>query len=517
MKNVKKIGALMLALVMVLAMSSTAFAADMDTNSNGDPTDDNGVIGAFTAADTPIVQGKTIALYKEIKGYNANTEQVYAPTVTYKYTVAPGTSGTAVSDDGSQVIPHDPAQSVSVTTKAGVVVGLTVAGGAAGTASDNPYGTIGWTNTDKLNVSSTGAVNAKTFTLDFSNVVFSEAGIYRYTITEALDGTMTYANTGVTETSDATNGHTRYLDVYVKPASSGVDVNGNNLLDQAADWQIYGYVCFYNNVAINATDSNNAKKTTGFVTGNNGTADVKPDSYYTYDLTISKDVENDNYGKITHSYPFTVIFGNSTITNNIALFTEVGEGVTTNPITPSGSAPTWSGVLKIKDVEGTESKTALDGTTTDTINKNSITYIGIPCGVDVEVYETNDVNGVTYLVETTRTGAANATATDNSVVFTATTPTSAVAQVGYTAWTMTGSKTNAYESTKTLFDTTTVTASTAAADVTTAISAKSAAVENTLLLISPTGVTLRIAPYALILAAGIALLMLSKKRRPAED
>jgi len=515
----KKIWALVLAVVMVMAMSVTAFAADMDTDSNGDPTDNSGVIGAFTAADTAIVQTKTVTLYKEITGYNQNTEQVYAPTVTYKYTVSAGSAGKTVADDGSKVIPHNPAQSVSVTTKAGVVVGLKVAGGSAGTTSENPYGTIGWTNSDKLDASATGEVNVKSFTLDFTNVIFSEAGIYRYMITEDLNGAMTYANTGVTETSDAAKGHTRYLDVYVKPATAGLDDDNDNIVgDEATDWEIYGYVCFYNDESITAENATTVPvKTTGFVSGTtNGTTEVKADSYYTYDLTISKDVENDEFAKAMHSFPFTVIFGNNSITNNIALFTEVGSGVS-NSFAVSGTAPTWSGVIKIKDIDGTEEKTALDGTTTDTINKNSITYIGIPAGVDVEVYETNDVNGVTYSVKTTRTGAANTTATDNSVLFTSDAPTTAVAQVGYTAWTMTGSKTNNYESTKTLFDTTAVTASTAAADVTTAISAKSAAVENTLLLISPTGVVLRVAPYVMILVAGIALLILAKKRKPAKD
>ncbi len=86
-----------------------------------------------------------------------------------------------------------------------------------------------------------GAANTKDIQVDFNNVVFSGAGVYRYKITETLGGTeMTYAKIGVTEGS---GGHERFLDVYVKPSEGYPD--GTN----ASDWDIYGYVCVANGSA----------------------------------------------------------------------------------------------------------------------------------------------------------------------------------------------------------------------------------------------------------------------------
>ena len=121
-------------------------------------------------------------------------------------------------------------------------------------------------------------------------------------------------------------------------------------------------------------------------------------------------------------------------------------------------------------------------------------YIGIPNGTKVEVYETNDVAGVTYQVTTTTDGTDNV---DDAVTHNDT-PTTAEIQTTRAA----------YQSTKT-----SITPTKDADDDT----AHTIAVDNNLQIISPTGVALRVAPYALMLAAGVALLVISRRRKAAAD
>ena len=438
----KKLAALFLALVMVLSVSAAAMATNLDANGEKNP---------FSEKDTPIVvSDKKLILEKELKVYNLDEKKVNAPTITYNYAIAPATvaAGTTVTDNASK---HTSNESVTAPVKAGV-----------GSFS----ATVSWAN-EELDADTNGIKNVKNIEIDFSSVVFTGAGVYRYVITETLADGFTYDNTGVTET---TGTNTRFIDVYVKPSTTFTDGS------TAAEWDIYGFTCFYNNESITDSDKTNvAVKTTGFVDGtNDGTTAILADQYYTYNLTISKTVVNDNYAKATHEFPFTVIFTNGDVTKSILLKTTVADGKATD-FTHAAGAPTWSGIALLKD-------------------SGSIKYIGIPMGTDVEVYETNDVTGATYAVTTTRTNATTATGTD-AMVTDGSKPSTAVSQPA---------EKPAYQSTKSVIDTT----KNADDD-----NVHTIAITNTLVTISPTGVVLRIAPYALILGAGIALLLISRRRK----
>ena len=438
---------------MIMAMANVAFAASL-TGSK---------VGGVTSVDTPTLQDKTITIKKELTVYNVDEATITAPTMSYTYALTAGTADINVTDD---ITDHANSTAVTVKTKAGVTptsVVMTGQGQTTGTA------TIAWAPTETVTASTGGTANYKTLTLDFSSVVFGAAGVYRYVLTE------THAAAGVTVTDNTTNPHVRYLDVYVRPAPTGF-TDGT----AATDWDIYGYVCMVESEEITPsgdTTTTGAVKTDGFVSGSNDSTAYTADSYFTYNVTVSKTVTNDSYAKATHSFPFTVLFTNATITQavDISSSTTGTTGGFTDPASAALSTGTTNGIVTIKD-------------------SSSVKYIGIPNGTQVEVYETNDVTGVTYQVTTTTDGTANV----DAAVTDGTTPTSAVSQTTRAA----------YQSTKT-----TITPTANADDDT----AHTIAVDNNLQVISPTGVTLRVAPYILMLAAGIVLIVLMKSRRRKEE
>ena len=432
-RGFKKFGAFLLTAVMALAMNSTVFAAPEALGGT-----EEGVAGKWTAPDTELVQNTNIDIKKEIIAFNPNGTTVHAPVVTYTYTVTPATvTGLTVTDETGD---HTSNTAVTAPVKAGITTGVVVTGTAAGTAgtATSATGTLVFTNTNTFTTADTGDTNEYDINVDFSGVTFTQPGVYRYQIAETISAA-SYADVAM-EDGDA---NTLYLDVYV-------DGNGD----------IYGYVCM---TANDSVDPSTTTKINGFV---DGTAADNSDKYYTYDLVLSKDVVNDTYGESNIAYPFTVIFSNPENYTSTFTIEETAASGSTGISPAVASAPTWSGVAKVKD--GAD-----------------ITYTGIPAGVDVDVYETNIATGVTYTVSTSVTGGT--AVVDNNVVA-GTTPASAVAQT---------TKAD-YESTKATVNTNAI--------VTT--DAQDVAITNTLLLISPTGFVVRFAPYALVLMGGIFLIVL---------
>lgn len=477
--KLKKIGAIILA-VMMLAVVVVSLA-------DGEVTLTSGEVGGSStfATDNPTSQSKAVKIAKELTVYNKDETTINAPTITYSYKITADNSGVSITDATSD---HANNTAVTVETKAGELTNLSV----NGTAGDT--GTISWTPTETVTAADTGAANLKYLTIDFTNVVFGAAGVYRYVITETPHtNASAYADTGVAETVVPAHGdpevaatagsHVRYLDVYVRPVTTGF-TDGT----VAADWDIYGYVCVLENEDITDagdTATTGAVKTNGFVSGTNDGVPYLADSYYTFNVTVSKTVTNDAYAKATHAFPFTVIFTNAAITENVDINVEAKTtgtvGGFTNPEKAALSAATTKGIVTLKD-------------------SSSVKYVGIPAGTTVEVYETNDMAGVTYQVTTTVDGTTDTTddTVDTSVV-SGSTPTVVRAQ---------GSSKNNYESTKA-----TITSTVNSDDDV----AHTIAVDNNMQLISPTGYISRFAPYALILIGGIALLVVAKKHKKHPD
>ena len=454
MKNtMKKALALALAVLMMASLSVAAFA-------EGEAELTGGEVGGFTSPDKPKVQNKTLILKKELTAYNLDATQIQAPTISYTYAITAGDAGVNVTDATSDHA--DGIGALKVPTKAGITEGVAITG------------TIEWTNAETLNADTDGEANYKDLKINFSNVVFTGPGIYRYVITETAPN---YAASGVTEckAGEVAASHDRYLDVYVKAADSFT--NGST----AEEWDIYGYVCMYENKAITPdgdTTTTGAMKTNGFVAGTNDGTVIKADSYYTFNVTVSKTVVNDNYAKATHAFPFTVIFTNAAVTQSVDISSA------TTGTTPDGFIDPDPAALSVGDTKGVVF--IKDGA--------SVKYIGIPNGTSVEVYETNDMTGVIYQVTTTLTPTGTAPNTDNSVSW-GNAPTVAVAQAA---------EKEAFQSTKATI------ATTADKDDD---NAYAVAVTNRLLTISPTGVSLRVAPYALMLCAGLLLVFFSRRRK----
>ena len=431
-KTIKKIAALIISFTMVMSIGATILATDLE----------DGEVGGFAPnnQDTPTVYSdETVSILKELTAYNVDESTINAPTISYTYTVTAG----SVASITDQPEDHESDEAVQVDTKAGVLTGLQVNGNPGAT------GTIAWTTDDTLDASDTGEANKKPLDIDFSGVVFGEPGVYRYVITETLTGSgATYAESGVTE-KDTT--HTRYLDVYVKAADTDF-ISG----ETAEEWEIYGFVCLYDDVDVTP----DTVKINGFVAGQDTDGnEVKADSYYTYNVTVSKILTNDNYN-MGHEFPMEIVFRNEPVTNDILLSATV-----------NGNATDYQhNAGAVSDLGGTA--TIASG--------SSIKYIGIPCGTTVEVTETNDAVGATYL--TTLTVDAG-------------TPTSKIVVYNDVS------------------DTATITPDPDEADDV----AHTVEFENVLQMISPTGVIVRSAPYILLLGTGVALFVLSRSFKKKEE
>ena len=452
MKKLKKIGSILMAAVMTMALSATAFAANNDGDIGGD-----GIAGNWSSQDTPIVQSAgTVKLYKELTFYNPESVSVNAPSITYTYTVSSGSEGREIFDSESN---HATGAAAHAITKAGILSGVNVngSGEASGIVSFSP-------NDDPYAASVNGTKQTKPISIDFSKVTCTGAGVYRYKITETASA---YNSSGVVEGSA---GHIRYLDVYVKDGAS------------EGAYEIYGFVCFINDNSIDgranpalATPAA-AEKTEGFVAipdpdGDPSTNDgITADEYYTFNLKIEKKLVGDQ-AMNNHEFPFSLDFVNNTVTGDVLPI-----------VSGTGTVPT----LTAGDINGMDQ----NGTYLKLANGKTAIFEGIPVGTTVTINEMNDVTGTIYTVST-EGGTTNQTAGMS---------------VNWNSWTDKVENWTAVTALQKTADDNTVKAE----------KNMTVLFTNTLLQISPTGVALRVAPYVLMMAAGAVLLLFARRFRRAE-
>ena len=410
-KFISKLSAAALTAAVVLSTGITVSA-------EGATSLTNGVAG--TGAGTALE--KVVEIEKELLVYNPSEAVVAAPQITYTYTLTAGTADKIITDS----------EKISGWTIPGVLPATTTA-------------TVVYNNED-INAAAAGESNIKTFNFDFSGVSYPKAGIYRYVVTETTDVAKSAA--GI---EDGTISNVRYLDVYVRDARTG-----------ETGRQIYGYVLmsYDNDVDGQATATTNtvtqAVKTTGFVaaTDADGSSALTPDIYKTYNLTVGKTLNGDDY-MLEHQFPFTINFTNGGVTQNVLLKVETtGNATAAEPAAGAINAAAYT-------------PTIADSAT--------VKYVGIPKASTQTVKETDDVHGTTY----------------------------------YSSYQIDGGAASAQFPIMENDDSQTATL----------VEADETPVDHTIqftnefALISPTGVAWRVAPYALLLIAGICFAVYSQKRR----
>ena len=456
----KKIGALLLA-IMMIAVVGLAYATDADDTYTGSGNDNADNFTGLTA------NPQTIPITKGIVFFNANGSAVYEPNVTFKYEVAPDT---AVAADGTTATVTD-----DVPVVRNVYPGP--AEGVIGTTISFAANTTNGTHT----AAADGTEVEKTEALTLNISKFERPGIYRYIITESVMSPATGADdsaklqaVGLTA-RNANYDNTRYLDVYIRNGSSGLEMYG------AVIFKTTGASGDEGKDSITTT----TKKTTGFEpnpTGDDSITyenDPNVDKYYTYDFTVKKTVSGSMADK-NHEFPFYV-----TVSNSIsgAMFTYTADN--TETFTDATNA---RGVVTLTAANFSIGSNA-DTSNLTLKNNDTIKLVGLPSSQATELAVVVKEFNNTYDQYTASVSAVSTTQ-----------PSIA--------------KTNDTIESNGVMNASTGSVETASFDVkTNDVASQILTIENNLTEISPTGVVLRIAPYALMLAAGIFLLLISRKRK----
>ena len=446
----KKIGALLLA-IMIIAVVGLAYAADGD---NLIPND----------GKVPSATNGTVTFEKTIILFNDEGQQIYEPNIVYTYTLTPvrAENTTTVTDSENHTAHVYGGDVVAVTGSDSVVT--------------NNTATATFTTSNGLkDAEITGTQDTKQVSYTFDATKFPHAGIYRFTITEqaAAASQTTTADSLTAAGVERPSGYvaTKNLDVYVRNGDSGLE--------------IYGFVMFDDDEpaseSITTDDEigeSEAKKSSGFTPGGPSsstdptdfTSDTYCDHYKTINLTVEKLVTG-SLGDKTNEFPFAY-----TLTLPAAIksavkyeYTQTGATHTAVEIAAESSGGATSTIGKV------------DGTASELNLKNGETFqiIGVPFGT---IFSINEYNN-TFDKYTTTAAGTNMTVTNGtSQDFTA--ALDLANAIG-------GSETN----------------------TTWASGQNKITITNDLAEVSPTGVVLRIAPYALMLAAGIFLLLISRKRK----
>ena len=439
-----------------------------------------------------------IEINKDIVLFNSEGKFIYEPNIVYSYEVSSAavTNATITTIDASS-------NPVILAVRPGVVDAITsiVDGGdntaptTAGTATVK-NGTITFgkdnTTTKKTNKESTPPLNvsadykytkgmtinvnaSKIYDINNDGVQDNGPGVYRYLI-EDVTTDATYTTSGVT---DGGAENKIFLDVYTKynADSDGLLVYGYVLLKETTDGAD-------TSIVYDSTATEETVKIDGFVTSSEGDsnhdgsvmpADLKSDTYHTYNVIIKKQVAGDLADR-QHEFPFEINLSNSVITNSADFAINNGESIHSHQ---NFTTNTW-----------TSNGLTISGMDFNLKHGEIINIIGLPVGTKVVVKETNDTNDI-YAVSANGNGSPlTLKNTDGSV-----TASSVQVEKNGTAELSTGFNINTLTQADTLI------------------------VTNTLRDVSVTGLIFSIAPFIILTVAGIILLavFMHNKRKNKTD
>jgi len=511
-KTLKRIGAAFLAGALVAALAVPAFAADGDTpNSNYNGTAEGDTTVAVLSDATEV------AITKDIVLYNAEGSKIYAPNVTYSYSVAPaGTTADTVDITGIILNDtSDPHKTTTVAVKNGIAGGVLLANTAGGTGATST--TIAFANGDALDAATpltegvaattsnaSAAKTSKNLYIQFKpDTIYDSgnntAGIYRYMITDDTTRA-TLAAAGILRNDDYDASYKNlYLDVYLKNKDGG-------------GLEVYGYVLFKSGTKDTefqyVSDSTEAYKLTGFnVASELSGTNVISDQYHTYNLNVTKTITG-ALADQKHFFPFNITLTEAASNTATKVYVEYanaqnvkdGSGAAINTATGTGlsagaTATNFTGEMK---------------------NGGNIKFTGIPSYITYSTTAPFNYSSTTF-------ATANAKETNNTFdTYSATAKVDSETtdvDLTYRA-TATGSDADA---------TVAVLSNTGYATLKTALSVDGKKSDNSIVgnsidftnkldAISPTGVALRFAPYILMLVAGLAILFVGHKfRKENED
>ncbi|MBO4888818.1 MAG: hypothetical protein J5589_10985 [Firmicutes bacterium] len=427
----------------------------------------------------------TVTLKKDIVLFNADACQILSPNVTYSYeiTSANVTNATVTTLNGEDT--------VIIAVRPGVIEALStdfprttekvegrITFGAADDAHNNDsemhdanYNSDSIINLSKK-VSSSMEITVdadKIYDPNGDGTQDNQPGVYRYKIADVTtDETLTYS--GIQRGSADS---TIYLDVYTKYNSenNGLEIYGYVLLRSTKDGSNVSLE--YDNSAAEETI-----KITGFdVESENGNvqggtvkkAELKSDSYYTYNVEVGHEMAGDLADK-QNNFPFRVELSNPVVTSQADFYYQItkdgaAKTAVNTSLSPFGS---WT----------------LDGNSADPANDlqlqsgDKIVITGLPAETKIKVAETNDTDDI-YAVSATGNGTSLVLKNDDD-----TTGTSISVRKNGTAEMNDEFNVSSGDSTDKIVFT------------------------GTLKSVSITGLTFNIAPFAFITIAGVGLLVL---------